>query len=69
MKPGYYRSNDCWLYLTTSGTLYFVSGPDTVEPEWKKIEPFMDDDAKLAAPDDEEIPSFEAVRVSYGIPQ
>jgi hypothetical protein len=67
MKPGYYREYDSWLYLTANGNLYFVSGPDSIEPEWKKIEPPLGDDAMPKTPDGEDLALFEQVRVSYGI--
>jgi hypothetical protein len=67
MQPGYYRDDDSWLYLTSTGKLYYVSGNDTPdEPAWKLLDLPLED-AEPATPMAEELESFERVRVAYGI--
>jgi hypothetical protein len=69
MRPGYYRDYDTWLYLSSTGDLYYVEGPDTMEPAWRNIGPPFLDDAEPRTPDAEDHALFERIRVAYGIPE
>ena len=67
MEPGYYRDADVWLFLSSTGKLYYVSGPDTPdEPAWRLLDAPLEE-AEPGVPIDEELELFERVRVAYGI--
>jgi hypothetical protein len=67
MQPGYYRDYDSWLYLSSTGDLYYVDGPDLTEPAWQNIGTPLGDDAKPKTPHADELALFERTRVAYGI--
>jgi hypothetical protein len=69
MRPGYYRDYDTWLYLSSTGMLYYLTGPDTSEPAWRNIGPPMGDDAVRKTPASGELALFERTRMAYGIPE
>jgi hypothetical protein len=69
MRPGYYRDNDTWLHLSSTGKLYYLTGPDTSEPAWRDIGPPMSDDAELKTPPGDELALFQRTRMAYGIPE
>lgn len=73
MRPVYWRDGDCWYFKSSGGeATYYVSGPDSPEPRWERIDsPELVDclppDAEPATPTAEDLEQFERVRVAYGI--
>ena len=68
MRRGYYRDHvrDVWLYLSPDDHLYYVRGPNTPAPSWRKICPVLDD-TEAATPGAEDLALFERTRVASGI--
>ena len=66
MFPGYYRDADCVLYVSETGAVYYVSGPDVEEPAWRECDA-LGDDFEPAELDADELALFERSRVAHGV--
>jgi hypothetical protein len=67
-QTGYYRDGDYFYYVTSAGVVYYVYGPDVLEPVWEECE-FLSPDAEPKTPDADDLALFERTRVAYGIPE
>jgi hypothetical protein len=66
---GYHHKHDSFYFASSNGSVYYVYGPDTVEPTWERIGPPLPDGAKPRTPIAEVFKFFERSRREYGIPE
>jgi hypothetical protein len=68
-SPGYYRDSDSVHYVARDGGIFYVFGPDTLEPVFWDVGPPLPDDAEPANLDAEDFAWYERCRLAYGIPE